>query len=98
MLVAGATWAQEAEAFRDRQRAPGAALGAAFANLVFMPVRVSISVIGAELGGFTGFMTAGNRHAAEDVWALVDGHQILTPEVLQGKENFRFGSLEFGPR
>ena len=98
MVLAGAASAQEAEAFRDREPAPGPALGAAFANVVFMPVRLGVSIVGAELGGFTGFMTAGNRQAAGDVWALFDGQSILTPEILQGKENFRFGSLEFGAR
>lgn len=97
-LLASAAWAQEEAAFRDRAHAPGPALGAAFANVVYMPVRLGLSILWAEVGGVTGLMTAGNRHAAEDVWEMFDGSAILTPGMMQGTETFRFGTMEFGAR
>jgi hypothetical protein len=29
-----------------------------------------------------GWLTAGNRRAAQDVWGLVDGRQYLQPELM----------------
>lgn len=79
----------------EREAAPGAALAAAFANIVFMPVRLAITVVGAELGGFTGFMTGGNQQSAEDVWHLFRGDNMLTADMMQGEEALRFGDFEF---
>ena len=80
---------------REEERAPGAALAAAVGNIVFLPVRMAITAVGGELGGVTGFMTAGNYDAADDVWDVFRGQNILTPEIVQGKEALRFGYLEF---
>jgi len=80
---------------QEPERSPGAALAAAFGNIVFLPVRLGITSVGGVLGGFTGFMTAGNHEATEDVWDVFQGQNILTPEIVQGKEALRFGYLEF---
>ena len=80
---------------QEEERTPGAALAAAAGNIVFLPVRMAISLVGGGLGAATGFMTAGNYDAADDVWHLFRGHNILTPEIVQGKEAPRFGDLEF---
>jgi hypothetical protein len=74
---------------QEREPSPGLALTAAFANVVFFPVRLGVTVFGGVLGGFTGFMTAGNEEAADDVWGLFEGQNILTPEILSGKESLR---------
>jgi len=79
----------------EPERRPGAALTAAFGNLVFLPVRLGLTIFGGLLGGFTGFMTAGNYEAADDVWNLFEGQNILTPDIVDGKEALRFGNLEF---
>lgn len=87
--VAGAT-----EEFRDRTPEPGQAIGAAFINVVFLPLRLVATAGNAFLGGFTGFMTGGDRRAAWDVWNLAGGDQIITPGMLSGRERFRFDSRE----
>jgi hypothetical protein len=92
-LLAGAAPAQM-EAPVAREPHPGAALLAAFANIVFTPVRVAVTAVGAELGGVTGLLTAGNEKAANDVWGLFRGQNVLQPEVLQGREPLRFGTYE----
>lgn len=79
----------------EREAAPGAAVAAAFANIVFMPVRLAITVVGAELGGFTGLMTGGNQQSAEDVWHLFRGDNMLTADMMRGEESLRFGDFEF---
>jgi hypothetical protein len=80
---------------QESERRPDLGLAAAVGNLVFFPVRLGITTVGGVLGGFTGFMTAGNQEAAEDVWDLFQGQNVLTPEIVGGKEALRFGYLEF---
>jgi hypothetical protein len=82
------------EEFRDRRPEPGQAIGAAFINVVFLPLRLIVTTADALLGGFTGFMTGGNRQAAWDVWNLAGGDQIITPGMLSGRERFRFDSRD----
>jgi hypothetical protein len=80
---------------QELDRRPDAALGAAVGNVVFLPVRLAVTTVGGVLGGFTGFMTAGNHDAADDVWDLFQGQNILTPDIVEGKEALRFGYMEF---
>jgi len=94
VLSAGAARAQS-EPAELRKAAPGSALGAAVANVLFVPVRLGISVVAGELGGFTGLMTAGDENAVADVWSLFKGQAFLTPRFMAGEEPMYFGSLEF---
>jgi hypothetical protein len=77
------------------ERRPGAAIGAASANILFVPVRFAVTVVGAGLGGMTGFFTGGNIDAAQDVWGVFEGQNYLSPEVMTGQEHLRFGEYEF---
>jgi len=96
LLLACAAGARaESEPAHLRTPAPGAALGAALANVLFVPLRLGVTVVAAELGGFTGFMTAGNHAAADDVWDLFRGQAYLTPEFIKGEEPVLLGSMEF---
>ena len=62
-----------------------------------MPVRVSLAAVGGVLGGLTGWLTAGNLHAAQDIWRLppFDGQTHLQPEMMYGEEPLMIGELEF---
>lgn len=75
-----------------RERHPRAALTALMFNVVFLPVRFATTFVGAELAGLTGFFTAGNVEAANDVFDLVNGSQVITPKMLEGKEEFRISA------
>lgn len=78
-----------------REPRPGSAALAAVGNIIFMPVRVAVTAVGAELGGLTGWLTAGNRDAAHDIWGLFDGQQYLQPDMMYGQEPLEFGQYEF---
>lgn len=93
-IGAGSAWAEQGVP-RNREPEPQAAIAAAVANVVFIPIRMGISVIGGELGGLVGFLTAGNRDAAHDVWDLFQGQSIITPDMAAGRESLEFGTLEF---
>ena len=70
-----------------RRLHPGAAALAAVGNIVFMPVRVALAAVGGVLGGLTGWLTAGNEHAAHDIWRCrLDGQTYLQPEMMYGEE------------
>lgn len=93
-VQAGQGYGIRSEPPQKRERRPGPAIGAAASNIVFAPVRIAVTIIGAGLGGLTGFLTAGNVDAASDIWALFDGQNYLSPEVMTGEEQLRFGTLE----
>lgn len=97
-LLAGGAGAGELQAAEEREPAPFAALGAAALNVVFIPVRLAITLVGAELGGVTGMLTIGNEEAASDVWRAVKGQNALTPDIMRGREALRVGDLEFAGR
>ena len=95
MLCAGAAQAQEMQQVSYRQPHPGSSALAAVSNIIFMPVRVVVTAVGAELGGLTGWLTAGNTHAARDIWGLFDGQQYLQPDMMYGEEPVELGHYEF---
>ncbi|MEO8604786.1 MAG: hypothetical protein ABI629_19610 [bacterium] len=74
---------------------PGTALATAALDVIFVPVRVGVTAVGAALGGLTGWLTAGNRDAARSVWYVFDGPQVLQPDMLYGKEAVALGDLQF---
>ena len=96
MLYVGSARAQLAPE-QNREPHPGSAALAAVGNIVFMPVRFALTAVGAELGGLTGWLTAGNKNAARDIWHLppFDGQTYLQPEMLYGEEPLMVGQLEF---
>lgn len=94
LLLAGSADAQ-LQPVQRREPAPGAAALAAAGNVVFMPVRLATFTVGGALGGLTGWLTAGNEHAAHDIWGLFDGQGYLQPAMMSGKEPLEIGELEF---
>jgi hypothetical protein len=96
MLYVGSAQAQLTP-IQNREPRPGASALAALANIVYMPVRVAGAAIGAELGGLTGWLTAGNTNAARDIWHLppFDGQMFLQPDMMYGQEPVQFGEYQF---
>lgn len=101
MLYVGSAHAQmyaaQLEPVERRQPHPGSAALAAVINVVFVPVRIALTTVGAGLGGLTGWLTAGNKNAAADIWRLppFDGQTYLQPEMLYGEEPLMIGELEY---
>lgn len=79
-----------------RNYVPGAWSGfaAAASNLVYFPLRLAITIVTAEAGGLTGWLTGGDNGAARAVWHGTDGQAYITPEVIEGRERLRFGDYE----
>lgn len=96
MLYVASAQAQLAPV-QNREPQPGAAALAAAGNIIFVPVRFVLAAVGGELGGLTGWLTAGNKNAAHDIWRLppFDGQIFLQPEMMNGEEPLDVGTLEF---
>jgi hypothetical protein len=82
----------------DRPQRPGAAVGTAVLNLVYVPVRLAVTAVGLTASSLTGWLTAGNQNAADDTWNVFRGQAFLTPSILEGKERLRVGPWEVGGR
>ncbi|MFM8410588.1 MAG: hypothetical protein ACKOCT_09950 [Alphaproteobacteria bacterium] len=79
----------------ERAQAAALSIGSVFANTVFFPAKLAIGVVGAEAGGFAGFMTGGDEEAAAGIWNVTtDGSYFITPRILDGRESFYWGSDE----
>lgn len=79
----------------ERQPLPGAALVSMFGNVLYVPVRLGVTVATAWVGGITGFLTGGSTSNAEDVWGVTDGQAILTRDAVQGIDPVRFGDYQY---
>ena len=97
-MLSGADRAWAVEQNPQLERAPvhpaeraGVSLAAALLNAVYFPARLVLTIVTAELGGFTGMMTGGDRQAAWAVWDATDGQGFITPAMLEGREPMRFG-------
>ena len=80
-------------------------------SVVYFPIKFSVGVVGAVLGGVGGMLTGGSERAAQGIWRpTAGGTYFITPDVLSGEEPFRpldggpqrvsssgFGSLKISP-
>ncbi len=72
-------------------QAAGYSVAAAAANLVYFPLRFTLTALTGELAGLTGWMTGGNRQSERAVYGLTEGQAFITPRVLEGRESLCFG-------
>ena len=93
MLLATAALAQETPKIQ-RSHNPRLVGTAVLINLVYVPVHLMITVAGGILGGLAGFITLGDVAAAESMWGLTDGSAVVTPEMLEGTEEFHFSAYD----
>ena len=94
LLASGARAADDELGKEARVPNPRGALTAAALNLLYLPVRLPLTVLGAMLAGTTGFLTFGGEHAANDVFGIFDGTQVINEKVLDGRERFRIGRYD----
>jgi len=58
-------------------------------SLVYFPVKLTVGIVGALLGGVSGWATGGNERAAESIWRpMTGGSYFITPETLERKKPF----------
>ena len=92
-LVHGAAVAQEPAPI-VRSHNPRLVGTAMLINIFYIPARLMLTGAGAFLGGFAGFITFGDVAAAQAIWGLTDGSMVITPEMLEGTEQFHFSAYD----
>jgi hypothetical protein len=77
----------------------GLAVGAAGANLVYLPVKGVVALGGLVLGALTGALTGGDVRAAYAVWVpAASGTYLLTPAHLEGTVPIEFFGSDYADR
>jgi hypothetical protein len=92
--LVGATAMAQEPAPIVRSHNPRLVMTAMLINIVYVPARLMLTGAGAILGGFAGFITFGDKAAAQAMWGLTDGSMVVTPEMLQGTEQFHFSAYD----
>ena len=89
--------------FRDvvveESHSAGAEWGMGVASTVFSifytPVRLSVGVVGAALGGVEGWLTGGDLRTARSMWRpTVEGDYFVRPDHLDRTERYQFGNFD----
>ena len=93
LFFSGVSWAEEAQSqqMESKPLASEFAKGVAspVLSVVYFPVKFSVGVAGAILGGVSGWMTGGNIRAAEGIWRpTVGGTYFITPQVIDREHSF----------
>jgi hypothetical protein len=92
-VLASAAVAQERPPIK-RSHNPRLVGTAVLVNIVYVPFRMALFVVGALVGGFTGFILMGDEAGAESMWGLTDGSAVITPEMLEGTEEYYFSAYD----
>ena len=65
----------------------GYGVGALFANVLYVPAKLTYAIVGGVVGGGTYLVTAGNKQAADTVWRSAwGGDYVVTPQMLAGQQ------------
>jgi hypothetical protein len=82
----------------EEYHSAGAELGMGVASTIFTlfytPVRLTVGVVGAGLGGVEGWITGGDIRTARSMWRpTVEGDYFIRPDHLDGTEQYQFGNF-----
>lgn len=81
------TQAEENQFIRDF----GMGMGAAGANLLYIPAKVVYATLGGITGGFAYGLTGANIEVARKIWTpSMGGTYVVTPTILRGEERLMF--------
>jgi hypothetical protein len=99
-LVATGPLSGRAEVRPDTQaERAGLALGAAAANIFYLPAKSVVAVVGLAAGGLIGVLTGGNQGAAYAVMVpMASGTFLLQPQHLDGSKPIDFFGVDYADR
>ena len=96
MLFAAGARAQDLQPRSVRDRAAGSRPLAAVGNIVFMPVRVALTVVNAGLGGPTGMADRRQRPCRRTACSVcTNGQGFLQPDMMVGREPLEVGEYRY---
>ena len=66
-------------------------------NVIYMPAKITYSLLGGLTGGFAYALTGGDLKTAETVWVTtMGGTYVVTPRMLQGEDPIAFSGSPGG--
>jgi hypothetical protein len=83
-----------------RTASPGAefgmAIGAAAANLLYLPAKATVATLGLAVGALAGVLTGGDSRSAYAIWVpAASGTYLLRPANLDGTEPIEFFGSDY---
>jgi hypothetical protein len=94
LVFQGASWADQT---LQTPQTPDRPLGSEFAkgvlspvlSIPYFPVKLAVGIVGAVLGGVSGWATGGSERAAQGIWRpMVGGTYFITPQIIEGERPF----------
>ena len=90
---------QPALATHSQAGEAGLAVGAAAANLLYLPAKTLVAIGGLGVGALTGLLTGGDIRAAYAVWVpAAGGTFMLTPAHFEGTRPIEFFGSDYADR
>jgi hypothetical protein len=72
----------------------GMGVASTILSVFYTPVRLTVGVVGAGLGGVEGLLTGGNLRTARSMWRpTVEGDYFIRPDHLDRTEHYEFGNF-----
>jgi hypothetical protein len=88
LAVPGAAFADDAARAKNDA---GIGLASAFANIFYIPVKLTYALLGGVTGGLAYGLTGGNEEVAERVWvSSLGGDYYVSRDQLRGSERLNF--------
>jgi len=72
----------------------GMGVASTILSLFYTPVRLTVGVVGAGLGGLEGWITGGDLRTARSMWRpTVEGDYFIRPDHLDHTERYEWGNF-----
>jgi hypothetical protein len=72
----------------------GMGVASTILSIFYTPVRLTVGVAGAALGGVEGWLTGGDLRTARSMWRpTVEGDYFIRPDHLDRTEHYEFGNV-----
>lgn len=72
----------------------GMGVAATALSILYTPVRLTVGIVGAGLGGVEGWLTGGDLRTARSMWRpTVEGDYFIRPDHLDRTEHYEFGNV-----
>ncbi len=72
----------------------GMGVASTILSIFYTPVRLTVGVVGAGLGGVEGWLTGGDLRTARSMWRpTVEGDYFIRPDHLDRTERYEFGNV-----
>lgn len=77
----------------------GMGVASTILSVFYTPVRLTVGIVGAGLGGVEGWLTGGDLRTAHSMWRpTVEGDYFIRPDHLDGTEHYEFSNVRPVPR